>query len=306
MTAPNIARSAVLAACADMIRTCGLTVVEILDELAKQRHPAAMLMLPVVDQGELNADAPAARKPSAQPDQGTRALTHNDRRVIDAADNTEGITVAGVMELLTLQEAQAHRICSLLSESHHLTRVKKPGIRAMHFFARPADALAWFEKESQHQPSGRRAPPAAAPAPEPQETAAPAVAPAPFPEPAAAAVPVVAALSAAEVRSVEIHAAKVAGAKKAPAPMGARTPHKPKPAPHQNVTFSPPKIDDTRLRPAGEPVITADTKITRDTQQRPTARWQMRQEAPDERWPSFAAVRPGIDPATGKAWEARA
>lgn len=306
MPPSTLQRSAVLTACVDMIRACGLTLVELAEELARPVQPERVALLPF--SGEVNIDAVHAQQAKPVPQIGPRprALTHNDRRVIDAADNTEGITVAGVMELLTLQEAQAHRICSLLSESHHLTRVKKPGIRAMHFFARPADALAWFEKESQHQPSGRRAPPAAAPAPEPQETAAPAVAPAPFPEPAAAAVPVVAALSAAEVRSVEIHAAKVAGAKKAPAPMGARTPHKPKPAPHQNVTFSPPKIDDTRLRPAGEPVITADTKITRDTQQRPTARWQMRQEAPDERWPSFAAVRPGIDPATGKAWEARA
>lgn len=113
-------------------------------------------------------------------------------------------------------------------------------------------------------------------------------------------------LSPAEVRSIKTHVAKVAGSKKAPPPLGARTPKKPKPLAHQNVTFSPPVIDDTKLRPAGDAVITPATKITLDTTQRPTARWQMRQEAPDERWPSFSSVRPGVDPATGKAWESRA
>jgi len=53
---------------------------------------------------------------------------------------------------------------------------------------------------------------------------------------------------------------------------------------------------------SGDPIITARTKITRDTRQWPTARWQLRQEAPDERWPRFAASRPGINPETGRAW----
>lgn len=56
----------------------------------------------------------------------------------------------------------------------------------------------------------------------------------------------------------------------------------------------------------GDPIITSKTRITRDTTVYPTARWQMRQEAPDERWPSFSAARPGIDPATGQAWAAQA
>lgn len=33
-----------------------------------------------------------------------------------------------------------------------------------------------------------------------------------------------------------------------------------------------------------------------------TARYQYRIEAPDERWPSFAKSKPGVDPATGAAW----
>ncbi len=57
---------------------------------------------------------------------------------------------------------------------------------------------------------------------------------------------------------------------------------------------------------SGEPIITERTKITRDQRLWPTARWQMRQEAPDERWPRFAASRPGINPDTGKPWSAAA
>lgn len=45
---------------------------------------------------------------------------------------------------------------------------------------------------------------------------------------------------------------------------------------------------------------------TIDTTWRPTARWQMLTLAPDPRWPAFASARPGVNPDTGKAWEARA
>lgn len=33
-----------------------------------------------------------------------------------------------------------------------------------------------------------------------------------------------------------------------------------------------------------------------------SARYQCSVEAPDERWPSFAKSKPGVDPATGRAW----
>lgn len=278
----TLQRSAVLAACADMIRACGLTLAELADEMAKPAPSAPPLrMLPMA--GEVDIDAVHTRQPAPTVETKARALTHNDRRVIDAADSPEGTTVNGVMELLGLQEAQAHRVCSLLADSHHLIRVKKPGIRALHFFSRPADALAWHQAQTKHEP--------AAPPP------APALPPAPFPEPAPAAAP-------AEVRSEEIHVAKVAGSKKAPAPMGARTPHKPRPAPHQNVTFSPPKPPD-EARPRGEAIKTEKTIETRDTTVRPTAKWQTQQLPPDPRYPSFSSMRPGVNPDTGKAWEGR-
>jgi len=52
----------------------------------------------------------------------------------------------------------------------------------------------------------------------------------------------------------------------------------------------------------GEPIITEQTKITRDERKWPTARWQMREDAPDPRWPSFSSTPLGINPQTGRAW----
>lgn len=242
MTASNIPRSAIVAACADMIRACGLTVQEIVDELAKPQQAQPLGMLPLA--GEVDIDAAHARKPAPivtlPPEPAVRALNANDRRVIDASVCADGITVAGVMALLGLQEAQAHRILSLLADGHHLTRVKKPGIRAMHFFARPADALAWSQ--------------AAVPAP--------------------------------------------------PAPEPPKPPHKPVPTAKQNITFSGPKPAE-QLKPKGEPVITSDTRVTLDTTKRPNYRHEALQLEPDPRYPSFASMRPGVNPDTGKAWGAR-
>lgn len=65
-------------------------------------------------------------------------------------------------------------------------------------------------------------------------------------------------------------------------------------------TVSPAATAKPALR--GEAVIPDNVRITRDTTNRPTARWQMQQEAPDERWPSFASTPLGVNPDTGKAW----
>jgi hypothetical protein len=227
----NLPRSAVLAACADMIRACGLT----LEELAAHLHDPSAPAVHVV-----------VRPPAV------RALSDNDRRVIEAAGAADGVTVSGVIDLLGLRDAQAHRYCALLTKAGHLTGVKKPGIRAMHFFSSPASAQAWAN-----------------------DTVA-----APFP-------------------NLAEHCPNVATP-------SARTPHKPKPLPHQNRTFSPPKIDDTKMRPAGEPVITDKTRQTLDTIKRPNSRIEAAPPLPpDPRYPSFNSMRPGMNPDTGKAWEGR-
>ena len=56
----------------------------------------------------------------------------------------------------------------------------------------------------------------------------------------------------------------------------------------------------------GGPVDYSRARWTCDTEDRPNARWQALELAPDMRWPSFASVPPGVDPDTGKAWGAGA
>lgn len=54
------------------------------------------------------------------------------------------------------------------------------------------------------------------------------------------------------------------------------------------------------------PVDFSRARWTRDTKDRPNARWQALELAPDPRYPSFASAPPGVDPDTGKAWGAAA
>lgn len=56
----------------------------------------------------------------------------------------------------------------------------------------------------------------------------------------------------------------------------------------------------------GEPLVPEGLQVQYCYSPKATARWQLLPEAPDERWPAFAASRPGINPDTGKAWETRA
>lgn len=275
----TIQRSAVLAACAEMIRACGLTLAEIAQHLAEPPQPA-MLWLPVVDQ-----PASVSRPPPAKPE-----LSEQARAVLDLANRPEGVTIADICDALQMHTATAAYHADRLVGMRLLTKVKVAGQLAMRYWSNPAHALEYVEARKQQADEKLQAEQLAA---EERRRQA-----------AAAAAARDAEAAAARAKREQARAARLEAAA-APKPAKAsRTERATKGK--DNITFSPPKIDDTRLRPAGEPVITADTKITRDTQQRPTARWQMRQEAPDERWPSFAAVRPGIDPATGKAWEARA
>lgn len=59
-------------------------------------------------------------------------------------------------------------------------------------------------------------------------------------------------------------------------------------------------------RVIGGAITTDRTVWTIDDTPRPTAAWQVLELAPDPRWPSFAATRPGVNPDTGKAWGSRA
>lgn len=82
---------------------------------------------------------------------------------------------------------------------------------------------------------------------------------------------------------------------------------KPKPLPKVEIRERQPVVT---LRPApvgamvdGECKITAETKYTIDTKQRPNSRIEAAPApAPDPRWPRFGGFPPGINPETGRAW----
>lgn len=273
----TLQRSAVLTACADMIRACGLTLVELAQELG-QPLQAAPVVLP-----------PAMRDPNTVRPRAEQALEH----VREAG----GLGLRELMAIMGLSMQSAWGYLDELQQAGKVVRVRAVGQRSTRYFTDPVAAQRWVDSHAQ------------AAAEQLQQAvdrlASNPAKPAPFPEPAPVAAPAVATLTPAEVRSVEIHVAKVAGSKKAPAPMGARTPHKPKPAAGQALTITPPKPPEP-VKPKGEPIRTEKTVETRDTTVRPTAKWQMQQLPPDPRYPSFSSMRPGVNPDTGKAWEARA
>jgi len=275
----SIPRSAVLAACADMIRACGLTLAEVAQHLGE----------------------PLQAEPIALPPGQRLDLTNRPRlqQTLALADNPDGISVPEIQTLWGVGHQTAWMYLDELHRGLHVVRVKAPGVRGSRYFRDPAHASRWVDSHAQACAAARTAETAAAPA-------APDLPPAPFPDPAPAAAPAVATLSADEVRAVKIHVAKVAGSKKAPAPMGARTPHKPVPTAKQNVSFSAPKPPPEQAKPKGEAIRTEKTVEIRDTTVRPTAKWQTQDLPPDPPYPSFSSMRPGTDPRTGKAWEARA
>lgn len=200
-----------------------------------------------------------------------RALSPQAERVIELARRPGGVSVHEVQDALTVHEPTAHRHCQRLADEHGLlTRAKLPGQRQHRYFARAEDAAAYVE--------AHRA--AASAEVKPAE-------------------PTKAQLKAERIRrQAEERAAKAAAEKK---PTVRR-----KPAGRPGVELlsrggtASPRAPEPQ--PAAEPIITAQTKITVDNTKRPTARWQARQEAPDERWTSFASAPLGVNPDTGKPW----
>lgn len=278
-------RGAILSACAEMIRACGLTLAEIAQELG-QPLQAAPIALPPGERLDLTG------RPRLQ-------------QTLELADNPDGISVPEIQALWGVGHQTAWMYLDELHRGLHVVRVKAPGVRGSRYFRDPGHASRWVDSHARACAAVMAATPAPAPAPVVEAAPAPALPPAPFPEPAPAAAPAVATLTAAEVRTIEIHQAKVAGSKKAPAPMGARMPHKPTPTAKQNVTIVPPKPPEA-TKPKGEAIRTEKTVEIRDTTVRPIAKWQMQDLPPDPRYPSFSSMRPGTDPRTGLAWGSRA
>lgn len=87
----------------------------------------------------------------------------------------------------------------------------------------------------------------------------------------------------------------------------------PKPAPKPRVSLEKSTAGavlvktPAAIRLAGDSVETERTRRTIDNVKRPNSRIEAAPSLPpDPRYPSFASMRPGIDPRTGKAWGAAA
>lgn len=269
----NIARAAVVAACADMIRACGLTLVELAQHL-----------------GEPLQAAPVKKTETAGP-----VLSDQARAVLALADRSNGITVADVCDALQVHYATGSYHVERLVRIRLLTKVKVAGEHALRYWSNPAHTLQYVEAKKAQADEQLQADMLAAEARQRQA------------EQDAAAR---AAESAADkVLREQARAAKAATAaaskpQRAPKQPASRTERLAKGK--ENLTFSQPKSDDTVMRPQGDAIRTDKTVETIDATVRPTAKWQMQQLPPDPRYPSFASMRPGVDPRTGKAWEGRA
>ncbi len=103
------------------------------------------------------------------------------------------------------------------------------------------------------------------------------------------------ALSDAERKTIATNAKKRVAAHKAKPPLGARTTAMPAP-----VDIKPRQVGALA---AGQPIVTEATRRSIDTTKRPNSRVEaMPALPPDPRWPSFASMRPGINPDTGGPW----
>lgn len=120
MPPSTLPRGAIVAACADMIRACGLTLAELAWHMGEQ-----------------------LQAPLAEP--AKRVVGDQAERVIAFADQPKGATVADVVDLLGVHYATAAYHCDKLASRHKLTKAKGRGEHAFRYFANPHHAEAYVE-----------------------------------------------------------------------------------------------------------------------------------------------------------------
>lgn len=261
MSLPSANRRAVVAACADMIMACGLTIQEIAEHL-----------------GVSPEDAPIAALPSERAD--AESLPPRLQEVLRRVDNPDGATVAELMAAMSLSMQAVFTYLDRLVLAGLAVAAKAPAVRAKRYFAHHEHAQRWagshteaaeramrderdraeaMEAERQRHAQEREAIKAQRQQEQQQRQAD------------------------KQRRAAERAAAKVT----------------PTPKPNAGVVLQ----DHGRLQMRGQAIETEATRRTIDSTNRPNNRIEAAPSLPpDPRWPSFAALRPGIDPATGKPW----
>ncbi len=125
---PPIERGAVLAACAAMVKGCGITLVELAQALGQ----------PLVAPVPVPAPAVAGRAVHR-----ARPLTLEAQKVVDLVDRPEGATVLDIAAHLQVGDDTAGYHCKRLVERGALVVVKVPGERCYRYFTTQQRAAAW-------------------------------------------------------------------------------------------------------------------------------------------------------------------
>ena len=282
MTPPTEQRRAILAACADMIRACGLTLAELAEHLGQP------LQGPVVAPAGQNAPGSI---PIGMTPRQAQALAH--------CDNPDGCSYDELEFLLGVSKQCACDHFKSLERCGHVIRVRAPGVRGTRYFTSALHAQKWVDSHTAAWIGGRaenraaKAPKIKADKPKPAPAPAPLVA---APTPLVAAPPKPAA-PAKTPKLVDLgHALK--------------------------STAQPPsrRLGQERAAAAG-PVFTAgDSKVVKvaanaEVTYAPGFKGIQRAVTPAPRYSvqpgdalpgGFSSCPPGMNPATGKAWEARA
>ena len=265
----TVTRPALLSAMAYMLQAAGITVAELAQHMGVKLEAAPIVI-----------ELPALPDPDALTPRVAEALQH--------CDNPDGASVPELMAIMGLSIQAVSGCVNHLARQGKLVRVKAPGVRAPRCFTDAGHAQRWVDSHNRAAEQARQQ--------AMQKHAADTA------ERQRRDAQKQAERQAAQARREQAKAeAKQARAEKAAAAQGLRVGRKPKPEP---VTMFPPKPVAPVLR--GDAIETAATRRTVDSTQRPNARWQAAELAPDPRRPSFSSAPLGCDPATGKPWERRA
>lgn len=137
MTPPTEQRRAILAACADMIRACGLTLAELAEHLGQT------LQGPVVaPAGNFHGAAHHSLQRGILPCAGPSLRQSEILRLIDCE---AGASHADLQRSLVVASNTISGYVAALAAQGLVTRVKVPGLRTIRYFAQPAHAAAWYE-----------------------------------------------------------------------------------------------------------------------------------------------------------------